>query len=68
MDYAGIDSGADPELTFMPCGQGAGMINEVKPVAEVMADLLGETEEALRRSQDLLADRAGGQYSATPPR
>ena len=68
MDYAGVDSGCDPELTFMPCGQGAGMINEVKPVAEVMAELLRETEEALRRSQDLLADRAGGQYSAAPPR
>lgn len=64
MDYAGIKSDADPELTFMPCGQGAGLINEIKPVAQVMQELMSETEEALRRSQDLLAGRAGGSYSA----
>ena len=68
MDYPGVDSGCDPELTFMPCGQGAGMINEIKPVAEVMADLLRETGETLRRSQELLAERSGGQYSPSAPR
>ncbi len=44
MGYTGI-SGADvdPDRTFMPTGQGAGLIREIKPAAEVFAELVRET-------------------------
>jgi enoyl-[acyl-carrier protein] reductase II len=47
---------ADPDRTFMPTGQGAGLIESIKPAAEVFADLLRETEERLRGAQALLAE------------
>jgi enoyl-[acyl-carrier protein] reductase II len=68
MDFAGTDGGADPERTFMPAGQGAGLIHEIKPTAEVFADLLRETEAALKRAQALLADSSARQHSAAPGR
>jgi len=40
----------------MPTGQGAGLIESIKPAAEVFADLLRETEERLRGAQALLAE------------
>jgi len=46
---------ADPDRTFMPTGQGAGLIDRVKPAAEVFTDLLRETEQSLRGAQSLLA-------------
>jgi NAD(P)H-dependent flavin oxidoreductase YrpB (nitropropane dioxygenase family) len=49
---------ADPERTFMPTGQGAGLIDSIKPAAEVFADLLRETEESLRCAQSLLGGRS----------
>jgi hypothetical protein len=33
----------------MPAGQIIGRMNEVRPVADVMADLITETDEALDR-------------------
>ncbi len=49
MDYMGVGRGADPERTFMPAGQGMGLIREIKPAAEVMQDLLREAKEVLAR-------------------
>ena len=46
---------ADPDRTFMPAGQGAGLIDSIKPAAEVFANLLRETEQTLRGMQSLLA-------------
>ena len=46
----------DPERTFMPTGQGAGLIDNIRPAAEVFANLLRETEATLRRAQSLLAE------------
>jgi len=40
-----------PEVVPMPAGQIVGRITEVRPVAEVMATLLAETDETLRRLQ-----------------
>ncbi|HZO83466.1 MAG TPA: nitronate monooxygenase [Candidatus Binataceae bacterium] len=59
---------ADPERTFMPAGQGSGLIREIKPAAEVFAGLLRETEEALRGAQALLGDSVRPPYSAAPAR
>jgi enoyl-[acyl-carrier protein] reductase II len=47
MDYMGVGRGADPERTFMPAGQGMGLIREIKPAAEVMQDLLREARQVL---------------------
>src|SRR5712691_740250 len=39
----------DPEVVPMPVGQIVGRMNEVRPVAEVMAGLLAEAQETLAR-------------------
>jgi enoyl-[acyl-carrier protein] reductase II len=59
---------ADPDRTFMPTGQGAGLIHEIKPATEVFDDLLRETEATLRGAQTLLADSSHPQHSAAPTR
>jgi enoyl-[acyl-carrier protein] reductase II len=56
MNYTGLRGDFDRERGFMPAGQGAGLINELKPAAEVFADLVRETQAALRRAQPLLDD------------
>ncbi len=49
MDYMGRGDPAafDPNRTFMPAGQGAGLIHEMKPAAEVFADIVHEAEETI---------------------
>jgi NAD(P)H-dependent flavin oxidoreductase YrpB (nitropropane dioxygenase family) len=41
--------GSDPDVVAMPVGQIVGRMNEIRPVAEVMASLLAEIEEARAR-------------------
>lgn len=53
MDFMGITGDADPDRTFMPAGQGVGLVREVKPAAAVMADLIRETEEVMSRLRAL---------------
>jgi enoyl-[acyl-carrier protein] reductase II len=48
MDYMGRTSRFDPERTFLPAGQGAGLIHEIKPAAEIFRDIVREAEETLR--------------------
>ena len=38
-----------PDVVPMPAGQIVGRMTEVRPVAEVMATLIAETDETLRR-------------------
>jgi len=45
MDY--MSSGADPERSFMPAGQGMGLIRDVKPAADVVRDIIREAEAVL---------------------
>ncbi len=47
MDYMARGNHFDPNRTFMPAGQGAGLINEIKPAAEVFADIVNEAEATL---------------------
>jgi NAD(P)H-dependent flavin oxidoreductase YrpB (nitropropane dioxygenase family) len=69
MDYTGVGgSHADPNRTFMPTGQGAGLINDIRPAAEVFADLIREAEATLRNSQILLAETSRTPLSAAHPR
>jgi NAD(P)H-dependent flavin oxidoreductase YrpB (nitropropane dioxygenase family) len=48
-----IQRAADPEVVAMPVGQIVGRLNEVRPVADVMADLLAELERTLDRLHTL---------------
>lgn len=49
MDYMGVGRGADPERSFMPAGQGMGMIHEMKPAGDVVREIIGEAEQVLQR-------------------
>jgi enoyl-[acyl-carrier protein] reductase II len=49
MDYPGVGGGADPDRTFMPAGQGLGLIREIKPAGEVLADIVHEAAAVLGR-------------------
>ncbi len=49
MDYTGERGNADPERTFMPAGQGLGMIDAIKPATEVMRDLVDEATRTIDR-------------------
>jgi enoyl-[acyl-carrier protein] reductase II len=49
MDYMGVRGDADRDRTFMPAGQGLGMIRSIEPAAEVMAKLVAEATEAIAR-------------------
>jgi NAD(P)H-dependent flavin oxidoreductase YrpB (nitropropane dioxygenase family) len=44
-----MNQGGDPEVVAMPVGQIVGRMNEIRPVAEVMASLLAEIEDARAR-------------------
>jgi len=68
MNFTGVDGPADPQRTFMPTGQGAGLIHEIKPAAQVFADLVREAEAALKQAQVLLAETSRPQLSAAAPR
>ena len=50
MDYMGLSDRFDPKRTFLPAGQGAGLINEVKPAAEIF-------EEIVREAEAIIGDR-----------
>jgi enoyl-[acyl-carrier protein] reductase II len=47
MDYPGVTESFDVERTFMPAGQGAGMIREIKPAADVVRDIVREAEAVI---------------------
>ena len=48
MDYMGLGSRFDPDRTFLPSGQGAGLIDQILPAAEVFEEIVREAEETLR--------------------
>lgn len=54
LDYMGLRGDADPAKTAMPAGQGSGLIHELKPAAEIVADLIREAEETIAGLQSLL--------------
>jgi enoyl-[acyl-carrier protein] reductase II len=55
---------ADPTRVFMPAGQGSGLIKQIKPAAEVFADLVRETEETIARMTSLLGRPTGAAHAA----
>lgn len=48
MDYMGRRGDADPDRTFMPAGQGSGLIHDVRPAPEIFRDILREAEQVMR--------------------
>lgn len=44
-----INASGDPDVISMPIGQIVGRMNEVRPVAEVMADLVAEFQETVKK-------------------
>jgi hypothetical protein len=42
-----------PDVVPMPAGQIIGRMNEIRPVADVVADLVAETDQALDRLRNL---------------
>jgi NAD(P)H-dependent flavin oxidoreductase YrpB (nitropropane dioxygenase family) len=49
MDYPGLGESFDASRTFMPAGQGAGLIREIKPAAEVVRDIIREAEAVIEQ-------------------
>jgi NAD(P)H-dependent flavin oxidoreductase YrpB (nitropropane dioxygenase family) len=49
MDYPGLGESFDPSRTFMPAGQGVGLIREIKPAAEVVRDIIREAEAVIEK-------------------
>ncbi len=49
MDYPGVTESFDATRTFMPAGQGAGMIREIKPAADVFRDIVREAEAVIEK-------------------
>lgn len=48
-----INASGDPDVISMPIGQIVGRMNEVRPVADVMASLVAEFEEAVGRLESI---------------
>lgn len=48
-----MSAGDDPDVVAMPAGQIIGRTNEVKPVAQVMAELIAEYEETVARLEKI---------------
>ncbi|MCW2764371.1 MAG: 2-nitropropane dioxygenase [Nocardioides sp.] len=48
-----INASNNPDVISMPIGQIVGRMNEVRPVADVIADLVAEFEETVRRLDEI---------------
>ena len=48
MDYMGHTPIFDAHRTFLPAGQGSGLIHDIKPAAEIFADIVREAEGVIR--------------------
>jgi enoyl-[acyl-carrier protein] reductase II len=49
MDYMGVGDRFDPDRTFMPAGQGAGMIGDIRPAGEILREIVEEAEHIIGR-------------------
>src|SRR3989442_10333677 len=48
MDYMGVTDHFDPNRTFLPAGQSAGLVHEIKPAGEIVRDIIAEAEKVIR--------------------
>ncbi len=49
MDYMGVTEQFDPERTFLPAGESAGLVREIKPAADIVRDIVQEAELVIAR-------------------
>lgn len=49
MDYPGIGKVFDAQRTFLPAGQSAGLIRDVKPAGEIVRDIVREAEDVIEK-------------------
>src|SRR5574341_120394 len=45
MDYMGVTDTFDANRTFLPAGQSAGLVHEIKPSGEILRDIVTEAEQ-----------------------
>lgn len=50
MDYMGLTDRFDADRTFMPAGQGVGLIQEIAPAAEVFHRIVQEAEQVIEQT------------------
>jgi len=43
----------DPDAGLLPCGQGIGLVKEIKPVKEIIEEIMEEAQEATKRVKTL---------------
>lgn len=48
MDFMGVTRTFDPQRTFMPAGQSAGLIRDIKPAGEIVRDIVEEAGAVIR--------------------
>jgi len=48
MDYMGVGNTFDASRTFLPAGQSAGLVHEIKPAGEIVRDIIAEAQEVIR--------------------
>jgi enoyl-[acyl-carrier protein] reductase II len=48
MDYMGVGNTFDANRTFLPAGQSAGLVHEIKPAGEIVRDIIAEAQEVIR--------------------
>ena len=48
LDYMGLTGRFDAERTFLPAGQSAGLVREIKPAGEIVRDIVEEAEQVIR--------------------
>jgi NAD(P)H-dependent flavin oxidoreductase YrpB (nitropropane dioxygenase family) len=48
-----MNSGDDPDTISMPAGQIVGRTNEVRPVEDIMRDLIAEYDETVERLEKI---------------
>ena len=49
MDYPGLTESFDVNKTFMPAGQGVGMIHDIKPAGDIVRDIVQEAEKVISK-------------------
>jgi len=47
MDYMGVGDSFDANRTFLPAGQSAGLVHEIKPAGQIVRDIIEEAQQVI---------------------
>src|SRR5438034_355518 len=47
MDYMGVGNTFDATRTFLPAGQSAGLVHEIKPAGQIVRDIIEEAQQVI---------------------